>query len=131
MGFKENEIYERKEYSIVKKIKKIFKNQIISEQYRVKNYFIDLAFPVHKLGIENYENGHLERIKIKEQKREKIIKKETGFHIIRINPDIENFDIDDEIGKIQDFLFESGVKLAGQSVKSKIVEDSEKMTKND
>ena len=31
LGFKENE------YSIIKKIKKIFENQIINEQYRVKN----------------------------------------------------------------------------------------------
>ena len=31
LGFKENE------YSIIKKIKKIFKNQIINEQYRAKN----------------------------------------------------------------------------------------------
>ena len=51
LGFKENEIYERKEYSIVKRIKKIFKKQTIIEQYRVEKYFNDLFFPVHKLGI--------------------------------------------------------------------------------
>ena len=109
MGFKENEIYERKEYSIVKRIKKICKNQIINEQY--KNYVIDLVFPVHKLGIEIDENWHIDRSKIKEKKREQTIKEETGFHIIRINPDKENFDIDNEIGKIQDFIYESGIKL--------------------
>ena len=37
VGFKENEIYERKEYSIVKRIKKIFKKQTIIEQWRVEN----------------------------------------------------------------------------------------------
>ena len=107
MGFKENEIYERKEYSIVKRIKKIFKNQIINEQYRVKHYFIDLAFPVHKLVREIDENGHIDRSKIEEPKREQTIKEKTGFHIIRIN-----FDIDDEISEIQDFIYESGVKLS-------------------
>ena len=86
LGFKENEIYKRKEYSIVKRTKKIFKNQIINEQYRVKSYFIDLVFPVHELGIEIDANGHIDRSKIKEQKREQT-KEETGFHIIRINPD--------------------------------------------
>ena len=91
LGFKENEIYKRKEYSIVERIKKIFKNQIINEQYRVKSYFINLVFPGHELGIE------IDRSKIKEQKREQT-KEETGFHIIRINPDKEDFDIDDEIG---------------------------------
>ena len=44
LGFKENEIYEKKEYSIMKRIKKIFKKQTIIEQYRVEKYFIDLFF---------------------------------------------------------------------------------------
>ena len=61
LGFKESEIYERKEYSIIKRIKKIFKNQIINEQYKVDKYFIDLVFPVHKLGIETDGNGHTDR----------------------------------------------------------------------
>ena len=110
LGFKENEIYERKEYSTVKRIKKIFKKQIIIEQYRVEKYFIDLFFPVHKLGIEIDENGHLDRSEIKEQKRKQTIKK-AGINIIRINPDQENFDIDDVIGEIQGFIYESGKKL--------------------
>ena len=50
--------------------------------------------------------------KKKEQKREKTIKKETGSKIIRINPGKENFDIDDEISEIQDFIDKSGKKLA-------------------
>ena len=44
LGFKENEIYETKEYSILKRIKKIFKKQAIIEQYRVEKYFIDFFF---------------------------------------------------------------------------------------
>ena len=129
LGFKENEIYERKEYSIVKRIRKIFKSQIINEQYRVKNYFIDLVFPVHKLGVEIDENGHIQKSKIKEQEREQTIKEETGFHIIITNPNKENFDIDDKIGEIQDFIYKSGLELSKQSAKNKIVEDTEKLTK--
>ena len=128
LGFKENEIYERKENSIVKRIKKIFKKQTLIEQYRIENYFIDLFFLVHKLGIEIDENGHLGRSEIKEQKREQTIKK-AGINIIRINPDKENFDIDDEIGEIQYFIYESGKKLAEKSTKKSLIEDSEKMTK--
>ena len=45
------------------------------EQHRVKKHFMDLAFSVHKLGIEIHENGHLESCKIEKIKREKIIKK--------------------------------------------------------
>ena len=51
----------------MKRIKKIFKKQAIIEQYRVEKYFIDIFFPVHKLGIEIDENGHLDRSEIKEQ----------------------------------------------------------------
>ena len=71
LGLKEYEIYDRKEYSIVSKIKKIFKNQIINEQYGVDKYFIDLVFPVQKLGIDIDENNHTGRCKIKEDKEKK------------------------------------------------------------
>ena len=49
--------------------------------------------------------------------------------MIRIKPDKENFDIDDEIGDIQDFIYESGKKLTEESNKKSLIEDSEKMTK--
>ena len=71
LGFKENEVYESKEYSITKKIKKIFKDELINEQYRVDKYFIDIVFPAHKLGIETDENRHTDRSKIKEKKEKK------------------------------------------------------------
>ena len=105
LGFKENDIFQTKEYSIKLKIKKVFPNEIINEQYKVNKYFIDLIFPVHKLGIRIDENSHMDRCDIKERERQEIIKKETGIKIIRINPDKENFDIFDEIGKIQKFYF--------------------------
>ena len=53
----------------MKRIKKIFKKQTIIEQYRVGKYFIDLFFPVHKLGIEIDESGQLDSSEIKELKR--------------------------------------------------------------
>ena len=106
LGFKENDIYQSKQYSIVKKIKKVFSNEIIEDEYKVNKYFIDLIFPVHKLGIEIDENDHMDRSKFKEQRRNEIIKKETGFKIIRINPDKEDFDIFYEIDKIQSFIIE-------------------------
>ena len=40
-------------------------------QYTVDKYFIDLVFPVHKLGIEIDENGHTDRSDMKQRKREK------------------------------------------------------------
>ena len=94
----------------------------------MKNTLLIFFLPVHKLGIEIDENDHLERSEIKEQKREQTIKK-AGISIIRINPDKENFYIDGEIGEIQDFIYESDKKLAGESTKKYLIEDSEKMTK--
>ena len=87
-----------------------------------------IFFPCHKLGIEIDENGHLDRSEIKEQKREQTIKK-ARINIIRINPDKENFDIDDEIGEIQDFIYESGKKLVEELTKKSLIENSEKMAK--
>ena len=75
LGFKENEVYETKEYSVVKRINKIFKRQKITEKYRVEKYFIDIFFPVHNLAIEIDENDHLDRPEIKEQEREDTKKK--------------------------------------------------------
>ena len=128
MGFKENEIFETKEYSIVKQIKKVFKRQKIIDQYWVEKYFIDLYFPEHKLGIENDENGHTDRPETKEQEREETIKN-ADITLIRINPDKESFDIFDEISEIQDFIYKSGIKLSEQLNKNKIIEDLERSIK--
>ena len=98
------------------------------DQYRVEKYFIDFLFPVHKLGIEIDENGHIDRCKIKEVERERTIKK-AGITLIGINPDKKDFDIDDEISEIQDFIYESGIKLGEQLEKNKIIEDLERSDK--
>ena len=68
------------------------------------------------MGIEIDENGHTGRTKAEEEKRSKIIKEETGFEIIRINTDKQNFDIFDEIGKIQEFISDSNKKLTKKSL---------------
>ena len=71
LGFKENEVFESKEYSIIKTIKNVFIRQKIIDQYRVEKYFIDLYFPEHKLGIELDENCYFDRSGIKEHKENK------------------------------------------------------------
>ena len=81
---------------------------------------------MHKLGIEI--DGHTDRCEINEVEREKAIKK-AGITLIRINPDKKDFDIDDEISEIQDFIYESGIKLGEQLEKNKIIEDLERSVK--
>ena len=68
------------------------------------------------MGIEIDENGHTGRTKAEEEKRSKIIKEET----IRINTDKQNFDIFDEIGKIQEFISDSNKKLTKKSLIEKL-----------
>ena len=97
------------------KIKKMFSNKIIEGQYYILGYYTDLAFPVHKLGIEIDENGHMDRSKAKEKERQKTIEKETGFTIIRINPDREGFHDFVEIGRIQNYIIESTKKITKKS----------------
>ena len=65
LGFKENDITPSKEYLTEKKIKKMFLNEIIKEQYKVLGYYIDLVFPVHKLGLEIDKIGHMNRSEVK------------------------------------------------------------------
>ena len=124
LGFKENEVFESKEYSVVKLIKKVFKKQKIIDQYGVGKYFIDLYFLEHKLGTEIDENGHLDRSEIKEQEREATMKN-AGITLIRINPGKKGLDIFDKISEIQDFIYESGLKLSEELKKNKIIDDLE------
>ena len=63
---------------------------------------------------------YTDRPKPEEVKRSKIIKEETWFEIIRINPDNEKFDIFDEIGKIQIFISNSNKKLTKKSLIEKL-----------
>ena len=78
--FKGHDIMLPKEYSTKSKIKKMFPNEIIEEQYRVLGYFIDLAFPVHKLDLEVDENSHMDRFETEEKERQKNNRERTWFH---------------------------------------------------
>ena len=93
----------------------MFLNEIIEEQYYVLGYYIDLAFPVHILGIEIDENRHMDGSEAEEKERQKTIEKETGFTIIRINPDRENFDDFVKISRIQNYIIESTKKITKKS----------------
>ena len=98
------------------------------DQYKVEKYFIDLYFPEHKLGIKIDKYGHTERSKIKEQKREETIKNLSITHI-KINPDKKGFDIFNKISKIQNFIYESGIKIGQELKKNKMIEDLERSLK--
>ena len=68
-----------KECSTNLRIRKIFANEIIEEQYNVLGYYILLAFPVHKLGLEIDEKDHIDRSEAKEKEKQKS-RKRNWFH---------------------------------------------------
>ena len=107
----------------------MFPNELIEEQYKFLRYFIDLVFPVHKLGLDVNENGNKDRSEAGEKERQKAIEKETGFTIFRINPDKENFHIFVEIGKIHNYIVESTKKITKESTKKSIIDDVKKLLK--
>ena len=129
LGFKEHDKMLNKKYSTKLKIKKIFSNEIMEEQYRILGYFIDLGFPVHKLGLEVNENCHMVRSEAKEEESQNRIEKQTGFTIITINPNKENFDIFFKIVKMKNYIIESTKKITKESTKKSIIDDVEKLLK--
>ena len=80
---------------------KIFAKEIMVGPYKIHGLPLDadLCFLVHKLVIEVTEDGHVYYNEEKHQIRQKLIEN-LGFTFIRINPDVENFDLDVEIARI-------------------------------
>ena len=128
--FKEHAIMLTKEYSTKLKIKKMFPNEMIEEQYKVLGYFIDSAFLVLKLSLEVDENGYIDSSEPEEKEIQKAIEKETGFTIIRINPEKEDFDINEEIARIINHIIESTKHLAEELAKKPIIDNVEKNIKS-
>ena len=58
------------------------------------------------MAVEIDEKGHLYINEEEEQKRENKIKEILGCEFVRINPDKENFDVFDDIGRIYDSIDE-------------------------
>lgn len=64
----------------------------ITRQFKIERYAVDLCFPQHMLVVECDEFGHVDRDESFEREREKRII-DSGFHIIRFNPNALGFDI--------------------------------------
>ena len=73
LGFKENDIINREEYTVTSQIEQVFANEKIKQQHFVlKKYYINLYFPKHKLAVEVNENAHLDRNEYEDKKKIKI-----------------------------------------------------------
>ena len=72
-------------------------------------YEIDLCLIVHKLVTEVDEDGHVYYGEEKHQIRQKLIEN-LGFIFIRINPNVEKFDLNVEMANICNYINESPVR---------------------
>ena len=101
----------RREEDIIAIIMKIFAKEIMVRQHEVPRlpYEIDLCLIVHKLVTEVDEDGHVYYGEEKHQIRQKLIEN-LGFIFIRINPNVEKFDLNVEMANIYNYINESPVR---------------------
>ena len=91
-------------------------------QYCVLGYRIDAYFLKHKLAIEVDEKGHQSTDFEYEIERQKALEKKLNCKFIRINPAKENFDVFNEIGRIQVFISESNKKSLIKKISDRLLE---------
>jgi very-short-patch-repair endonuclease len=94
-----------KEATTLSCIMKAFATEKFEFQRIVGRYRIDLYFPEHKLAIECDENGHQDRDKYEEVKRQKYLEETLKCKFIRYNPDAKDFDIFNVIHEIMKHIY--------------------------
>lgn len=101
-----NKIYTCIESETIKCILDAFNGEQMIQQYKVKQYFIDLYFEKYKLAVECDENTHNRKlIKENDFNRENNIKIEIkDIHFIRYEPDKKDFNIFNVINKIYKYI---------------------------
>ena len=70
LGYKDNDIMNREEYTVTSQIEQVFVNENLKPQH-LNKYYIDLYFPEHKLAVEVDEKAHLDRNEDEDKKKEK------------------------------------------------------------
>ena len=107
VGFNQQDPIMTHKQSILTKIRSIFPNEKIIFPHFILGYRIDAYFPKQRLTSEVDEQEHQDRDFQCEIERQKVLEKDLGCKFIRINPGKENFDVYNEIGRIQFFVSES------------------------
>ena len=112
-----------KQQSIGLRLRELFPNEDIIEDFSALYHLIDYYFPKRKLAIEANELGHKDTDQIKENKKQK-------DEFIRINPDEKDFSAYDELGKVKKFIDKSQEKQNKRSQKrNKRTQKGNKRTK--
>ena len=96
----------RKQQSLGLRLKILFANEEIIEEYFELHYKTDFTFKKDMLVVEIDEKGHVERDLDYKRKRQKELEK-LNYHLIRINPDKPDCDDYDEFGRVSAYIVES------------------------
>lgn len=93
------------ESETINKIKKVFQNEEMIEQYKCDNYRIDLYFPKQKIAIECDELHHSKQEnQMNDNKRQEYITNKLDCIFIRYNPYEKDFDIFNILGNIYSII---------------------------
>ena len=106
----------RKQQSLGLRLKKLFQNEDIVEEYSTLHDRIVFTFKKHGLLVENDEKGHSDRDSNYEKRRQKELEK-LGYHVIRINPDKIDFNHYEEFGRVSTYIAESIKKQTEEPAK--------------
>ena len=87
------------------RLKKLFQNEDLTEEYFALHYRTDFTFKKHMLVVEIDEKGHADRDPDYKKKRQKELKK-LGYYFIGINPDKKGFSDYEEFGKVNTYIAE-------------------------
>ena len=115
----------RKQQSLGLRLKKLFPNEDIIEEYFALHYRTDFTFKKHMLVVEIDEKGHVERDPDYEKKTQKELEK-LGYYLFRINPNKPGFDDYEEFGRVSAYIAES---IKKQTKKSLIDDFSKRLLK--
>ena len=96
----------QKQQSLGLRLKLLFPNENITEEYFDFHYRTDFTFKNHMLVAEIDEKGYVDRHADYEKKREKEQEK-LGYYLIRINPDKPGFDYYEEFGRVSAYIAKS------------------------
>ena len=97
LGFNPLDLRMTKQQGIGLRLRKLFSNKEIIEDFSALNDLIDFYFPKYKLATEVDELGHKGTGQTKEYKRQKDLKDYLDCKSIRITPEEENFDVYDRL----------------------------------
>ena len=120
LGFKNQDPIMTQEQSLLTKIREIFSTEEITFQHFVLGYSIDAYFLKYKLAIEVDERGHNDRDLESEIERQKALEKELGCKCIRINLARENFNINNEISRIHNYILKASNKCLLEKVSDRL-----------